>query len=463
MKAKWKKMAALLLALSLIASLAGCGGSAAQEPSANAATVTPAEPQEAEAEEKTEPAVISEPVTIQFMHQTTEEARQAIIAEVIEQFETEYPNITVEPIVVREDDYVTKIAAYGGGGEVPAVINVMLSQAQLNAVNAFTDFDAVKEAIERIGGEEKFRPSALESFRSEDGNDYLAVPISAYVQGIWVNTSLLAEKGMDVPHTWDEILAVAKAFSDPANKQYGIAMPTENANFSEQSFSQFALSNGANIFDAEGNVIMDCPEMLEALEFYKELAQYTMPGSNGTTEVKDAFMGGNAVMAIYSTALLNSLIGSDMIDNIAFVLPEKTSAAAFSVGRGMAISSGLSDAEREAAITFVSFLYRDDVYVKWLSQNAGGFLPILDGVFESDTYTSQEKVQKFSHLLGDIGEAFNNMQIFGMVDGKNFNSMGNISGARVISKMINNVVVQGADPASELTAAQEEAENIAKQ
>lgn len=72
----------------------------------------------------------------------------------------------------------------------------------------------------------------------------------------------------------------------------------------EQAFSQFALSGGANVFDANGNVKIDTPEMSKALAFYRALAANTMPGSNDVMEIKDAFMNGSAPMAVYSTYIL---------------------------------------------------------------------------------------------------------------------------------------------------------------
>lgn len=76
----------------------------------------------------------------------------------------------------------------------------------------------------------------------------------------------------------------------------------------EQSFSQFALSNQANVFNAEGKITLDTPEMMQALTYYRNLAANTMPGSNDIMEVKDAFMNGTAPMAIYSTYILPAVI-----------------------------------------------------------------------------------------------------------------------------------------------------------
>ena len=59
--------------------------------------------------------------------------------------------------------------------------------------------------------------------------------------------------------------------------------------------------------DDEGEVTIDTEKMREALSFYQNLSQYTMPGSNDVTEIKDAFMNGTAPMAIYSTYILPSV------------------------------------------------------------------------------------------------------------------------------------------------------------
>ncbi len=55
---------------------------------------------------------------------------------------------------------------------------------------------------------------------------------------------------------WQQLLDVAQKLNDPANKKYGIALPTAESVLTEQSFSQFALSNQANVFNAEGKITL---------------------------------------------------------------------------------------------------------------------------------------------------------------------------------------------------------------
>lgn len=48
-------------------------------------------------------------VTIEFMHSSVEQERQAVITKLIEKFEKENPGITVKQVPVEEDAYNTKV------------------------------------------------------------------------------------------------------------------------------------------------------------------------------------------------------------------------------------------------------------------------------------------------------------------------------------------------------------------
>jgi len=149
------------------------------------------------------------------------------------------------------------------------------------------DKNAVERAINN-SGKNNYYEGALNLVKTEDGKNYTGLPISGWVQGIWYNKEMLASKGFDEPKNWNEVMEIAKAFTDGKHKKYGIALPTAESNISEQSFSQFALSNGANILNAKGDLNLNSTKMKESLAYYKKLAHYTMPGSNDTTEIKDA-------------------------------------------------------------------------------------------------------------------------------------------------------------------------------
>jgi multiple sugar transport system substrate-binding protein len=395
------------------------------------------------------------------MHQQVEQERQDAVQAIIDEFEKANPDITVEQMPVNEDDYDTKITALGGSGELPAIIELSQDQAKTNVKNEFTNLEAVKDVI-TSKGESEFYNGVLPVVKTEDGANYVGVPISGWVQGIWVNKAMLAEKGFDVPKNWEETKKIAEAFYDPDNKKYGIAIPTADVAFTEQVFSQFALSNGANVFAEDGSVTFNTPEMQEAMQFYKDLAAYSMPGSTEVPEVKDAFVGLNAPMALYSTYIIGAVKDAGFIDDLAFVLPTNTASAAYGTITVFSISSGMSDKETEAAKKFLSFMLEDEHNIDWLHIAPGGVQPILKAVGDSDAYKDNEVIKSFEGISGDIAKAFDNLQVFGTVGDKNFNVMGDITNTGVISKALNNVIVQGNDVAAEAEAAQKAIEDLAK-
>ena len=271
-----KKALGVLLAAAMVSTFtAGCGSSGSGK-------------EEAKGDSK------SGKVKIQFMHQQVEQERQDVVQAIIDDFEKENENIEVESIPVNEDDYDSKIVALGGSGELPAIIEYSQDQAKTSVSNQFTNLDAVKEVIDQKG-EDSFYEGALDVTKTEDGSGYVGVPICSWVQGIWVNTAMLQEKGLELPENWDDILEVAAAFNDQANKKYGIALPTSESAFTEQVFSQYALSNDANVFDKDKNVTVNTPEMKEAVELDGvDLIGYTTWGcidlvSAGTGEMKKRY------------------------------------------------------------------------------------------------------------------------------------------------------------------------------
>ena len=98
----------------------------------------------------------------------------------------------------------------------------------------------------------------------------------------------------------------------------------------------------------------------------------------------------------------------------------------------------------------------------WLLMAPGGIQPVLGEVAEDAAYKENEAIVPLAHLLDEVGVAFDNLKLFGCVDCKNYMVMGDVTNKGILSKMINNVVVQGSDSQTELTNAQAEVEAMLK-
>ncbi|MBC1514249.1 ABC transporter substrate-binding protein, partial [Listeria booriae] len=256
---KKKGVGLLVVVLVLSAVLAACGGKSASS---------------------------DEKVTIEFMHSSVEKERLDVIKKLIADFEKENPNIKVKQIPVEEDAFNTKVVTLARSGKLPEVMEASQDFAKVMDKDELIDQEAVKDVIDSVGAD-NYYDGARNLVRSEDGKSYIAVPLTGWVQGIWYNKKALSDAGFEEPKSWADVEKVAKKFTNKADKKYGIAIPTAESTISEQAFSQFALSNKANVLDKKGNITIDTPEMKEALQYYKDLSAYTMPGSNDVTEIKD--------------------------------------------------------------------------------------------------------------------------------------------------------------------------------
>ncbi len=303
----------------------------------------------------------------------------------------------------------------------------------------------------------------LRIVRTEDGSAWTGVPVSAWIGGIWYRKDVLAKAGLDEPKNWQQLLDVAQKLNDPANKKYGIALPTAESVLTEQSFSQFALSNQANVFNAEGKITLDTPEMMQALTYYRDLAANTMPGSNDIMEVKDAFMNGTAPMAIYSTYILPAVIKEGDPKNVGFVVPTEKNSAVYGMLTSLTITAGQKTEETEAAEKFVTFMEQADNIADWVMMSPGAALPVNKAVVTTATWKDNDVIKALGELPNQLISELPNIQVFGAVGDKNFTRMGDVTGSGVVSSMVHNVTVGKADLSTTLQTSQKKLDELVEQ
>ncbi len=175
---------------------------------------------------------------------------------------------------MEEDAYNTKVITLSRSGSLPEVIETSHDYAKVMDKEQLIDRKAVATVISNVG-EGAFYDGVLRIVRTEDGS--APVFLSAHgLAGSGIAKMCWQKLGWR-SQNWQQLLDVAQKLNDPANKKYGIALPTAESVLTEQSFSQFALSNQANVFNAEGKITLDTPEMMQALTYYRNLAANTMP------------------------------------------------------------------------------------------------------------------------------------------------------------------------------------------
>lgn len=160
-----KKVLSLALVLVLTAALFGCSGASSAPAASSAAGADSASAAAAE-----------EPVTIQFMHGMVEQSRQEVIQGLIDEFEAQHTNITVEQMPTDDSNFDTKVTALAGSGDLPALIEVNQNRAKMLARDDLIDFDAVRSVIESRGSD-TYYDNILKINTTEDGQNFIGVPV----------------------------------------------------------------------------------------------------------------------------------------------------------------------------------------------------------------------------------------------------------------------------------------------
>lgn len=396
--------------------------------------------------DKTEPAIEAqaEPVEIVLMHDEAEEDRIASLQIIIDAFETENPGIKVIQQPVSEDAFDTNVKTLISAGQLPALVTGSNTLMQMLDEEGVSNTAANKEVFDGVGAD-AFYDSIPAFLNSQNSGGMIGVPVTGWVSGVWYRTDIFAEKGLEAPDTWENILKAAQALHDPENKKYGIMIATDEAEVTQQHFQQYALSNGALLFDDDGQPQFNSPEMKETMEYYRELYRYCLPGSHTSTQIRDAMVGENAYMCMYSTYILPALYKQGMASDIGFALPEKKESVAMASFTNYTISNMITPEETDAAKKFLSYLLTEDVNIQLIHRSPGGANPVLKSVASNPEYFNNEVINGYESIMREVPEGFNRMQQFGIQDGKLHPAMGTISQTYVIGRAVNQILVQGAD------------------
>jgi ABC-type glycerol-3-phosphate transport system substrate-binding protein len=118
-----------------------------------------------------------------------------------------------------------------------------------------------------------------------------AVPIFAF------NKEMLDAEGIAAPTNWTELLAAAKHFSE---KGTGIALPAQQSGAPVELWAAILRALGGDYFDADGKLNIASPEAILAAQMWKDLNQYAVRGSNNWhwADTNKALQLGDAPMGV---------------------------------------------------------------------------------------------------------------------------------------------------------------------
>ena len=243
---------------------------------------------------------------------------------------------------------------------------------------------------------------------SVDGKPY-GIPYDGEVTVQVYRKDLYAAKGLKPAETYEQLVANAKALTDPAQRIYGIAMRGfAGAGQNMYLYPSIFRGFGGN-WTAGGNLVVNSPEAVKALEWYVDtLTQYAPPAVRNWNwpDIADAFSQGTVACyldAHSSAAVITNPEKSKVVGKIAYARWPKgpNGKRVTSIWNwGFPINAALSDKAKKATWLFITWATSAETQARTSWRFAGPAK--RSGINRTSLWRSAE----FAAAMKDAGDNF---------------------------------------------------------
>ena len=167
-------------------------------------------------------------------------------------------------------DKVTTLAAAG--------TPVALAYVGSRTLKQFADSDLIVPVTYTDAEKAAYYPHILDTV-TYNGQQW-GIPTAFSTKAIYWNKDLFTKAGLDPnkpPATWDELLSDAKTIKEKTGVP-GYGLPAKTMDNTMHQFLHYVYTNNGSVTDDKGNITLDSPENLAALEFVKSLVPYSEDG-----------------------------------------------------------------------------------------------------------------------------------------------------------------------------------------
>ncbi len=323
-------------------------------------------------------------VTITFEDQFGD-AESAKFAQLVNQFQTQNPNITINVIRDNASSYYDKLVTSILGGSAPDIARVEPPKAaQYIASGYAAPVDGYISASDR----NQFFPGTVEPLVKN--NKLYGLPQDVATLVLYYRTDMFQTAGIAAPPTtWDELVSDAQKLTK-APSQYGLGLFGGWGAF--EFYPWFWQAGGQMLQDQGGKMVpaFNSAQGVKALQFWSDLEnKYKVmpPGAATLTEddFKGPFVAGKLAMFTSGPWIVGTLKQAG-IDGKWSAAPLPRDAQQASVLGGMDLLLLNQSQHKAEAGKFLSWLMQDSVQSDWASSLK--FIPIKQSMYSSAQFSS---------------------------------------------------------------------------
>lgn len=307
-----------------------------------------------------------------------------VMRQMVEEFNAAHEGeVRVSTQTIPEVDFYEVFNTAVPQGQGPDVAIMHLRRIAKNAdLGLLNHFDHLIDA-ETMS--ENYIQAAWEGSTYE-GQHY-GIPLDVHPLGLYYNKDILAEAGVEVPTTYDELIAACEVLEDYVNH----CLPMSTMWPSQNLFISSLFQNDGEDLDANGEYpAFNTPEGYEALEVLQRLihVEGVSPVNVTVDEDLTLFRQGNAAFHINGIWMLNGILEADVnlgTAPIATLFGDTPATWADSHNFIMPYNPNISEEKEAAIMTFIEYITANAM--QWAQ---AGQIPADLRVLESDEFAALE-------------------------------------------------------------------------
>lgn len=346
-----------------------------------------------------------------FTWQWVEPQNQPYFKAFMDDFNARNPNIQLTVTGVASGEYNQKLLTRVSAGDAPDVFAIRPTQvAKLVEIGALQKMDGW---INQASWKEKLLPAQKPGILN---GSYYAVIFTSTPQALCYNSKILADSGVKVPTTPDELIRAAQAIYTSQPGVFGFGCVTDVTNILHMNIeSRKWVSGFGSDWSADGKPTANAPGTVKGIEFYKSLYQAEFsPKGKDLPSLDQMMWEGKLGMMIEGAWLFGAIKGRNpsAYSNFSAALPPTPSHATIVGGAffGMDAKSKNPDAAWTILDLYNSEKWQKN-YVSMTAQIPGQAGMITPEVLKQDPWwaTFDEGAAKYAAAYGYMAPGFENV------------------------------------------------------
>ena len=208
------------------------------------------------------------------------------------------------------------------------------------------------------------------------------VPVAFSTKALYWNKDLFKAAGLDPetpPKTWAEEIAFAKQIKEKTGTA-GYGLPAKTFDNTMHQFMHWVYTNNGKVIDGD-KIVMDSPEVLAALQAYKDITPYSVEGATAyeQNEIRAIFLDGKVGMIQAGSGAAYRLKDTKINWGVAPLPlgPAAKGEGTLLITDSLAIFKG--SGVEEKATEFAKYITSTDIQHEYELQGGAGLTPLRPG------------------------------------------------------------------------------------